>query len=174
MAEPDSGGWVRLEAERTWMRFVDKVGPFDFAPTEWWGLLIVIPLGILYFVALALLLPVLPRPHVNMGERKLRIGRRIWDFADINTAELTMSNGAKKQNIDLKFGRTGGVNLYVKLAIHGNRVIDRATQTLLEKLIDGSSIPTQRERNAIVTTGHSYPTGLSREGALEAIRNSPS
>ena len=159
------------------MRIVGQISPFDLAPSEWWGFLIVIPLGILYFIALALLLPALPRPRANALERRLRIGRRTWEFAEINLAELAISHEGKQQNTDLKFGRTGGTKLYVKLTVRGKRVIGGATQALLEQIIEGSSILTQRERERERDAGsasrYSYPTGLSREDALDAVRNPP-
>jgi hypothetical protein len=169
--EPESKQWVRLDADGSWMRVLQKISPFDFSPSDWWGLLIVIPLGILYFIALALIIPVLPRPWVNVLEHSLRIGRRTWDFAEVNMADLATSHWGKKRYIDLKFGRVGGAKLYVKLVAHDIRVLDGATRALLEQIIEGSSIPTQREHDATATSKYSYPTGLSRERALEAVRN---
>lgn len=141
-------GWIHLNAERAWMKALQAINPFDFSVSDWWGLLLLIPATIVYFIVVALLIGTVPRPRINVTERKLRVGRRIFDFSDVKVAEVSPETG-KRKNSELMFGPTRGPMLYVPLERDKANMVTDDTREVLRKLIEESGVPADRKRIAL-------------------------
>jgi hypothetical protein len=171
----ESGEWVRLDATQSWVRSLHKFNPLLIDLGEWWAFLLMLVLGIVYAIVVACVAACIRRPYVHLGERKIRLGRRTMKFEDVNTAGLEVHEHGKERlrDIELRFGKIGGAKLFVSVTKGGSPIIDSATRTILERIIEGSSIDTNQQRHALRTSTYSYPTGLSREDALAIIRTPP-
>jgi hypothetical protein len=173
MSRDASDGWDRLDAERRWTRWLGRISPLDYSPTDWWGLLGVIGLAIVWALGVAALGTTTPRPRVNTALGQIRIGRRVFEFARFDRAGLAISGSGKVRGVDLRFGITRGPTLYVRLVVRGRAVVDAATRSLMVPLLEGSSIEESSARRERVDTGRDIAYGLTRDDAIAMVRNPP-
>ena len=169
----DEDGWIRLESERRWTRWLGRVSPFDWGATDWWDFILVIVLGIVWVIGIAVLAATIRRPRVNLALRQLRIGRRVFDFSQITRVGLSVFGSNATRNFELWFGIAHGPTLYVRLAARGVAVMDARTRSLMASLLEGSSIETTAERRKRVNEEQGVAHGLFREEAIALVRTPP-
>jgi hypothetical protein len=150
----ESDGWVQLDAQRPWVRFLlrNPLNVFDLGLTDINPVAIALSIafaivaGIVWLLLLGVIVATTPRPMVHLVERKIRLGKKTLDFEQVNSARLYPSGGRKKREIELKFGKARGSQLYVHLVVKGNSVVDRSTRDILTAIFEGSSLETRSAR----------------------------
>jgi hypothetical protein len=114
-------------------------------------------------------------PLADLGRKKIVVGRRSIDFDEVDTAMLEVAPDLDGRRIELRFGRSGGLQVTVLLSV-GDRIRINAKQRgIVLAILNASRVamPSSQYDPTGSFARWNFPSNLTKAQAIEVVTNPP-
>lgn len=115
-------------------------------------------------------------PFVDLATQRLRVGRKVFGFAEITRATVLQTGmDPKEMAVSLRFGRTEGTQIQIDLCEGTKIVLDSAARDRVLLVLDGSNIdmPTSQYDPTGKFARYNFPDNVTKDAAIDLVKNPP-